>query len=277
MVDHGSDGEQVTAVANEGYHFAGWNDGSMLNPRADSNVTGDITVTANFAINTYTLTYLADAYGSITGTAVQSVDHGSDGTKVTAVTNEGYHFMQWSDGVTTASRTDKNLTANLTVTAQFARTTYNLTIHIIGKGQVTVNGQIYTEPVTAPADASLIIKATADEGSFRSWKGQLSSENQEETIIMDKDKILLALFSAHVPLSDIKIFPNPFRSQLSLNATGISSVTLTDITGNQVFRTEPFGDKEIKIHTTDLAPGIYFISIETKSGEKLISKVVKSH
>ena len=35
------------------------------------------TVTANFAINTYTLTYTAGANGTITGTAPQTVDYGA--------------------------------------------------------------------------------------------------------------------------------------------------------------------------------------------------------
>ena len=37
------------------------------------NVTADITVTANFAINVYTLTYTAGPNGSITGTSPQMV------------------------------------------------------------------------------------------------------------------------------------------------------------------------------------------------------------
>ena len=62
-------------------------------------MTANISVTANFAINTYTLTYTAGANGTITGTSPQTVNHGADGTAVTAVPNAGYHFVDWSDGV----------------------------------------------------------------------------------------------------------------------------------------------------------------------------------
>ena len=62
-------------------------------------MTANVSVTANFAINTYTLTYTAGANGSITGTSPQTVNHGADGTPVTAVPNTGYHFVDWSDGV----------------------------------------------------------------------------------------------------------------------------------------------------------------------------------
>ena len=71
-------------------------------------MTANVSVTANFAINTYTLTYTAGANGSITGTSPQTVNYGADGSEVTAVPNTGYHFVNWSDGVLTAARTDTN-------------------------------------------------------------------------------------------------------------------------------------------------------------------------
>ena len=50
-VNDGNSGSAVTAVADAGYHFLNWSDASTTNPRTDTNVTGDITVTANFAID----------------------------------------------------------------------------------------------------------------------------------------------------------------------------------------------------------------------------------
>jgi hypothetical protein len=38
----------VTAIANSGYDFLQWSDGSTNNPRTDTNVTGNISVTAQF-------------------------------------------------------------------------------------------------------------------------------------------------------------------------------------------------------------------------------------
>ena len=96
-VNYGASGTAVTAVPSTGYHFVNWSDASTANPRTDTNVTGDISVTANFAINTYTLTYTAGANGTITGTTPQTVNYGGSGTAVTAVPDPGYHFVQWSD------------------------------------------------------------------------------------------------------------------------------------------------------------------------------------
>ena len=41
-------------------------------------------MTANFAINTYTLTYTAGANGTLAGTTPQTVNYGASGTPVTA-------------------------------------------------------------------------------------------------------------------------------------------------------------------------------------------------
>lgn len=70
----------------------------------------------------YTLTYNAGTGGYISGTTPQSVCRGSNGSQVTAMPNSGYAFVNWSDGVSTASRTDTNVTANKTVTANFQLT-----------------------------------------------------------------------------------------------------------------------------------------------------------
>jgi hypothetical protein len=125
-VSHGGSGSAVTAVPAAGYHFLDWSDGSTANPRTESNLVADREVTARFAINQYTLTYTAESNGSIAGASVQSVNHGDSGSVITAVADHGYHFESWSDGLTTASRTDSGITGDLKVSAVFAVNTYNI-------------------------------------------------------------------------------------------------------------------------------------------------------
>jgi hypothetical protein len=74
-----------------------------------------------------TLTYLAGAYGSISGETTQFVNHGADGTAVTAVPDIGYHFVDWSDTSTDNPRTDANVTTDVAVTANFSINRYSLT------------------------------------------------------------------------------------------------------------------------------------------------------
>src|SRR5207248_10228218 len=119
------------------YHCVNWSVSTTQNPRTDTNVTADITVTANFAINTYTLTYTAGSNGSISGTSPQTVNYGASGTAVTAVPNTGYHFVNWSDNSTQNPRTDTNVTADISVTANFAINTYTLTYTAGANGSIS--------------------------------------------------------------------------------------------------------------------------------------------
>jgi hypothetical protein len=71
-------------------------------------------------VTTYTLSYTAASGGSISGSAFQTVSAGGSGSAVTATASTGYAFADWSDGLTSASRTDSNVQANLSVTANFS-------------------------------------------------------------------------------------------------------------------------------------------------------------
>ncbi len=55
-VSPGGSGSAVTAQANALYSFASWSDGVLTAARTDTNVTGNINVTANFVPNTLTIT-----------------------------------------------------------------------------------------------------------------------------------------------------------------------------------------------------------------------------
>src|SRR5690625_6046615 len=50
----------------------------------------------------------------------QAVTEGEDGSPATAVPDAHYHFTGWDDGVSSATRTDTDVQADLNVTAQFA-------------------------------------------------------------------------------------------------------------------------------------------------------------
>lgn len=93
----------LTATANEHYHFTQWNDGNTENPRTVT-VTGNVTYTAQFAIDQHLITATADnpTMGSVLGGG--TYNYGSSVT-LTATANEHYHFTQWNDGSTLNPRT----------------------------------------------------------------------------------------------------------------------------------------------------------------------------
>jgi len=180
-VTHGTSGTAVNAVPATGYSFVNWSDGSTANPRTDTNVMTNKSVTANFAINTYTLTYAAGANGSLTGTTPQTVNHGSSGTVVTAVPATGYSFVNWSDGVLTAARTDTNVTADLSVTANFAINTYTLT-YISGPFGVIAGTTPQT--VTHGASGTTVTAVAAANARFVDWSDGSTANPRTDTNVM---------------------------------------------------------------------------------------------
>ena len=142
-----------TVTANSGYNVASVTvDGSAVTLTAGAYtfpaVTANHTIAASFAINTYTLTYTAGTGGTITGTSPQTVNYGASGTAVTAVPNAGYSFTGWSDGVTTAARTDINVGANISTTANFSLILVSTTIQTTPQVTITVTPTTTTPPVT---------------------------------------------------------------------------------------------------------------------------------
>lgn len=117
-VDLRKDGTIVTAVPDTHYHFDQWDDGLTTAARTDRSVTQNISVTALFAIDTYTLTYEQTTNcGGISGDTTQVIAHGSDASQVTVADGAAATFTTWTDGVTTRARTDTNITETKTYTA----------------------------------------------------------------------------------------------------------------------------------------------------------------
>lgn len=110
----------ISASPREGYLFTHWNDGDTANPRIVT-VVGDITYIAYFAEPLppqYTITVGSNnaAWGTVSGGGTYY--EGTTAT-LTATASEGYHFVQWHDGVTTNPRT-VTVTEDSTYTAFFA-------------------------------------------------------------------------------------------------------------------------------------------------------------
>lgn len=89
-------------VANYGYHFVRWSNGSTNNPYTVT-LKQDTVLTAKFAKNKYTITDLSDSQkGYISGIGKYEY---LDKVVLKATPRYGYHFTQWSDGKTDNPRT----------------------------------------------------------------------------------------------------------------------------------------------------------------------------
>jgi hypothetical protein len=193
-VNCGSNGSWVLASPNACYHFENWSDASTTNPRHEVNVTTNVSYTANFNINTYTLTYNAGAGGSIVGSTPQNVNCGSDGTQVTATPNSCYHFTSWSDGVLTASRTELNVVANKTVTANFAINVYILTYGAGANG--AINGSS-PQNINCGGDGTAITAIPNSCYHFTNWS-DASTNNPRTDLNVVANITVVANFAINV-------------------------------------------------------------------------------
>ncbi len=273
-VNYGADGTAVTAVPDTGYHFVNWSDTSTDNPRTDMNVMSDITVTANFAINTYTLTYTAGPNGSITGTSPQMVNYGGSGTAVTAVPDTGYHFVNWSDASTDNPRTDMNVMSDITVTANFAINTYTLTYTAGPNGSITG-----TSPQTVNYGGSgTAVTAVADSGyHFANWSDASTSNPRTDTNVM-MDITVTANFainaSNNADLSNLAASAGALSPAFDPNTLSYTVNTPFSTTSTTVTPTASDAGATITVNGNPVTSGNPSGSISLNVGNNMITVVV---
>lgn len=233
VVDHGEDALPVKAVPAEHYHFVGWSDGVATPERIDRNVTQDMTVTARFVIDQYTLTYRAGDNGSIEGQATQKINRGEASIAVTAVPQEGYRFERWSDGVATARRIDRNVTADATVMAEFVPNSYTLTYAAEGRGKIQGdNSQI----VDLGSDGSEVT-AIPDRGyQFVAWSDGVETETRIDSNVQ-KDLTVSALFAVKTFAVGGRLSGLIEGTELVLQNNGSDDLTI-NANGDFVFSTK---------------------------------------
>ncbi|MGX8712919.1 MAG: InlB B-repeat-containing protein, partial [bacterium] len=120
----------LRAYAKTGYHFEYWQDTTGLQLGAADTlqiiVEGDTTVYAVFDTNSYQLTVVSadTVMGSVDSsqTAMHFVNY-----DITATPAEGYHFVMWTDSVTSNPRT-VTLTSDSSFTAVFDTNVYHLMV-----------------------------------------------------------------------------------------------------------------------------------------------------
>ena len=143
-----SGGSQTFTIApNSGYHIvnvvADSTSLGAVTSHTFSSVTANHTISATFAIDTYTITPTAGAGGTITPSGAQTVNSGGSQT-FTIAPNSGYHIVNvvadsTSLGAVT-SHTFSSVTANHTISATFAIDTYTITPTAGAGGTITPSG-----------------------------------------------------------------------------------------------------------------------------------------
>lgn len=142
QVVKGNNATAPTAPEKTGHTFIGWD-------KDFSNVTSDLVVTAQYKPNTYTVTFVASAGGTLVGQTTISAEYGSSVSSLAfpeAKPDEGYKFDAWNY--------DSNvITSDMTITATFSSA-------LVPPSPTTL-GDVNNDGYVDNTDASIILKYDA--------------------------------------------------------------------------------------------------------------------
>ena len=143
----------ATANTDDYYHFVNWNNGENMvagtyhNPEYTFTLEADAEYTAVFALDTVTLTVVANdgQFGTVTGGG--EYPYGTNAT-LTAEPAEGYTFIGWSTNETTDTITyEVRVAATVTATFDTAIHTVTANVNDNERGVVKANGVGVTAPL----------------------------------------------------------------------------------------------------------------------------------
>jgi len=154
-------GTEVTAPANPtktGYTFAGWDKEIPTTMPAE-----DVTITAKWTINQYTITFDTDG-GS--GIDPITADYGTEVTAPANPTKTGYTFAGWDKEIPTTMPAE-----DVTITAKWTINQYTITFDTDGGSGIDPITADYGTTITAPADP------TKEGYTFAGWDKEIPTHD----------------------------------------------------------------------------------------------------
>ena len=127
----------------EGYTFIGWYNGES-EWNFETPVTADLTLTAKWQVNQYTITFKPENGGQ---DIVIKQDYGTAITAPANPTKTGYTFAGWDKTIPTTMPAE-----DMTITAQWQINQYTITFDTAGGSEVAPITQDYGTTITAPAN-----------------------------------------------------------------------------------------------------------------------------
>lgn len=187
----------ISAQANYGYHFIGWNDGVTSSART-INITCDTTFTAFFARNQYGVTATSDnpSWGVTSGSGMALF---GDTITLTATSIGQHHFTYWFDGEHFYYDNPLQVwvTKNDSYTAYFAVNQYSITVLTDGGGNGYVSLDGTSNSCICDYLSQVTIRAVPNSGTrFVQWSDGITYNPR--TVTITKDTILMAIFAADI-------------------------------------------------------------------------------
>ena len=259
----------IQATPAAGYTFINWTEnGSQVSTQASFTFTveGNRNFVAHFSSQSYIITASADPAegGVITGSG--GYDYG-DLCTLTATANEGYTFVNWTKGgseVSTEPTYSFTVTESATYVAHFSLNSYE-----IGVTADPSEGGIVTGAGSYAYGSTCTLTATANGNyEFINWTKdgiEVSIEaTYSFTVTASEDYVAHFRYEDDVEehTSTSQIFPNPFKSTLSITAEStIKSVRVYDAYGRLVIE-QNVDDTHLDLDMSEFNAGVYLLQLD---------------
>ncbi|MDR0606227.1 MAG: PCMD domain-containing protein [Bacteroidales bacterium] len=257
----------IKAMPYQGYRFIQWTDGNYQNPRTFT-VTQDTTFTAVFDIAPQRMYHVsASANDTNMGIVTGSGDYSADSTAIiSAIANQGYHFVQWNDGNRQNSRTITVTqdTVFMAIFSDVPQNTYRITVlsSDLSRGTVMGSGDYIV-------NSTVNIAAIPHQGYyFVKWDD--GSPLNPRTITVTQDHTFIATFDVINSITEIEtstpvIYPNPATDNIYIilpENVHQAFFTIYDIQGKALIHKEINNRDAVSV--TNLATGIYIYNVTTE-------------
>lgn len=194
----------ITATPDVEYEFTGWSNGSKDNPITIT-LESHQTLQASFTKKKYALNLTVEGEGTVTEEIVSTGKDYDSGTKVKliAVPAQGWELSKWSGDIdSTEESVEVTLSQAKNITVTFTKKLYNLTVNIVGEGEV--NEKIITTGKTTQYEYQTTVELTAipQEGwQFKEWTGGITGTATQTQITVADSKTVTATFERLYPLT----------------------------------------------------------------------------
>ena len=195
IVQAGEKAIEPDVPSRQGYQFTDWYlDDTKYD--FDTAVTGDMTLTAKWTANSYTITFDTDGGSEV---APITQDYGTAINAPAAPTKTGYTFMGWEPELPAIMPAE-----DMTLTAQWRINRYTVTFDTDGGSTVAPITQDYGTAITAPADP------TREGYTFIGWDKAIPATMPAENMT-----ITAKWKDSEKPTGEIKISKNSWKSFLN--------------------------------------------------------------
>lgn len=254
----------ISAIANEGFVFSNWSDGSMDAVR-EIIAMEDLNLVAYF--DTIMVNVVAEAndpeFGTVEGAGVYAY---GETVQLVAVPADHYHFTAWSNGETTDT-INIVVTSDTTLTANFEIDSYTVTVNKTGNGTVEGAG-------TFEYGTIVTLTATPDDGwEFTKWTMDgVEFTEATLTFTLEGDVTVEAVFSPESAVDNVEAVEYiAYTENMNVVVNGVENhnVALYDVTGRLVKMIDNASETE---RFSVNAAGVYFIRIDHANTIRVVVK-----